>query len=185
MAKCMAFAAAAIANASVTVHSEHVLCFGYCTLQCMERPRLEHARARAHTARRAAASEVDSVHRPTLLLHDPSYALVGVAHHLHLRRMHKHVSKRCGLQHARRTTHTVAGGSRFHLDALVCSETTVEPSRHLVQLTASQKSLPIAASQKSLPELQSALRVLTINLRRDASGSLYEVGSANRGARTS
>ena len=55
-----------------------------------------HARARAHTARRAAASEVDSAHRPTLLLHDPTkHALVGVAHPLHLRRMHKRVSKRC------------------------------------------------------------------------------------------
>ena len=74
--------------------------------------------------RRAAASEVDSAHRPTLLLHDSTeHALVDVAHPLHLRRMHKRVSKRST---SAREAHDPHGhrrqpGSRFHLDAL-CSE---------------------------------------------------------------
>ena len=107
------------------------ICGTGCTSEC-QKDRLQHARRTTHTARRAAASEVDSAHRPTLLLHDSTeHALVVVAHPLHLRRMHKRVSKRST---SAREAHDPHGhrrqpGSRFHLDAL-CSEARRQSSLH-------------------------------------------------------
>ena len=63
-----------------SMHSSslHILCIcgTGCTSEC-QKDRLQHARLTTHTARRAAASEVDSAHRPTLLLHDSAHDTCG------------------------------------------------------------------------------------------------------------
>ena len=128
------------------------------------------ATSRLASPRRAAASEGNSAHRPTLLLHDSTeHALVDVAHPLHLRRMHKRVSKRSTSAREAHDPHSHRRQpGRFHLDAL-CSEARRQSSLHD---TCGIEALPRLclgfASAASFVKSQSALRVLTRKTSSDA-----------------
>ena len=86
-------------------------------------------------------------HRPTLLLHvllhDPTeHALVGVAHPLHLRRMHKRVSKRCDFSKRGAPTHTVGFGTepryRIYASSIILQRSQTLHTSHQVMTDTNQ-----------------------------------------------